>query len=325
MNMKIYFKEKSMKTLTAFTLILMVMAGGQNALAQNFAAPYLQFSNSAVGAAFGNAYTSLSDDASATYWNPAGLAAVKSYSFSGMASAGLGLDRNFNTASIAFNLKKQGVVALSITSSGVDNIQGYDENGVRTNTFNVVNLVPGISYAFSVAPELSIGSTLRYIRQNLDVQVDNGYSFDFGVRYEIAMGTNPLVVSAIMQNLVGNVGVNALPKVLRMGIGSKFRLFEFELDYVVEDLTNAKSKRGFNFGLGYELNLKGLILSAQTGFQNVLGGQQNGFQNDQNLTAGAGIGMNFGSMFFKFDYAYVSEPTQIFSNSHRLGVTISGK
>jgi hypothetical protein len=58
-----------MKTYISFTLILVAIffLNENIAFGQNFAAPYLQFSTSAVGSAFGDAYTSLAEDASATY------------------------------------------------------------------------------------------------------------------------------------------------------------------------------------------------------------------------------------------------------------------
>jgi len=62
------------------------------------------------------------------------------------------------------------------------------------------------------------------------------------------------------------------------------------------------------------LNLQGFIVSFQSGFQN-----------GENFAAGVGLGMNLSAMLIRVDYAYVGEPTQIFSNSHRIGITISGR
>lgn len=305
-----------MKTLLSFTLIMagLIVLSGQIVVGQNLAAPYLQFSTSAVGSSYGNAYTSLAEDASATYWNPAGLTAVKTFSFVGMSSMQLGLDRQFNAASLAFDMKRFGAFAISFVQSGVNNIQGYDENGEKTSTFNVVNLVPGVSYAVRPTPELSVGGTIRYIRQNLDVQVDNGYSLDTGIRYHTAVSGRALYTGLVVQNLFGKLGVTQLPQLMRLGVGTNLMgTFKAGLDYVIEDLGDSKSRKYFNVGVGYEANMDGIILAARTGFQN-----------NQDLTAGAGVGMVLGTMQLRIDYAYVTEPSALFTNSHRLGVTLSG-
>ena len=305
-----------MKKLTSFAAILIVMVCFcfVPSIAQNLAAPYLQFSTSAEASAYGNAFTSLADDASATYWNPAGLATIEGYSFVGMVSAGLGLDRNFNAGSVAFNMAKQGVLGISFSTSGVSNIQGYDENGLKTNSFNVVNIVPGISYAFKATNDISTGVTMRYIRQNLDVQVDNGYAFDAGFRYQMGT-TQKIFTSAVVQNLFGKVGVNKLPQILRLGIGSVFQgAFTGGLDYVVEDISNSKSLKYFNVGVGYQMNFQDVSVAARTGFNN-----------GQDFSAGFGVGMNIQGLVARIDYAYVTEPSQLFTSSHRIGISIVGK
>jgi hypothetical protein len=311
-----------MKTYISFTLILVAIffLNENIAFGQNFAAPYLQFSTSAVGSAFGDAYTSLAEDASATYWNPAGLAAVKNFSFVGLVSSGLGLDRNFNAASVALDMKRFGVIALSYCHSGVTDIQGYNENDVKTNSFNVVNMVPGFSYALRATTDFSVGATLHYIRQDLNVQIDNGYSVDAGLRYEIDISGKQIIPSVVVQNLFGKVGVNQLPQVLRIGAGldyggiMKIGTFKGEIDYVIEDMTNSASRKYFNFGVSYGVRIRGIIMVAQTGFQN-----------GQNFAAGTGLGMSMGKMMFRVDYAYVIAQNQIFNNNHRIGITISGQ
>ena len=207
-----------MKSLIATIVLIMTAAFGTAAVAQNLAAPYLLFSNSVEGTGFGSAYTSLAEDASATYWNPAGLSEVKSYSFSSMASIDLGLDRNFNTASFALRLPV-GVLAASFSASGVNDVEGYDENNVKTGSFNVVNSVAGVSYSARANDNLSLGATARYINQNLNVFADNGYTVDFGSRYKLPIAGQNLILSGVMQNIIGELGVNDLPKVLRIGVG----------------------------------------------------------------------------------------------------------
>ena len=292
----------------------MTAAFGTAAVAQNLAAPYLLFSNSVEGTGFGSAYTSLAEDASATYWNPAGLSEVKSYSFSSMASIDLGLDRNFNTASFALRLPV-GVLAASFSASGVNDVEGYDENNVKTGSFNVVNSVAGVSYSARANDNLSLGATARYINQNLNVFADNGYTVDFGSRYKLPIAGQNLILSGVMQNIIGELGVNDLPKVLRIGVGMNLAGgFVADVDFVHEDLFGSGGRKMLNYGAGYRANFQ----------DNFVVNAHGGINNSKYLSAGIGLGLQIAKMELVVDYAYVNEPSVIFGQSHRVGLSLNG-
>jgi len=105
-------------------------------------------------------------------------------------------------------------------------------------------------------PELSFGATVRYIRQDLNVQIDNGYSVDAGARYLFNFSGTKVFTSAVVQNLFGKVGINKLPQVMRIGAGASYGgimrvgTLEGEIDYVVEDLSNSLNQKYFNVGVG---------------------------------------------------------------------------
>jgi long-subunit fatty acid transport protein len=309
-------REKTMNVIRIFTvvLVLCMMLFHGEVSAQNFAAPYLQFSNSSIASGMGNAYTALAGDASATYWNPAGLASIDDYSFSSMASIGLGLERRFNTASFAYHFPF-GVIAGSFSMSGVNDIEGYDKDSKKTGSFNVVNTVPGLSYARFVNDNLSLGATVRYVRQDLNVQVDNGFALDFGARYQTELSNQKVFASAVFQNIAGKVGANNLPRVIRAGIAAKLEAgFYGEVDFVDEDVSNEHARTLFNVGAGYETRMEDFLLGACTGFQE-----------GKYWSVGGSVGYPTNSIFFRIDYAYVNEPSVIFNQSHRLGLSISAK
>ncbi len=285
----------------------------QSVVAQNYAAPYLQFSTSVEAAGFGNAFTALTDDATSTYWNPAGLALIKSYSFTSLSAINLGLDRQFQSAAFAFRLPL-GVLGASFASSGVKDIMGYDDNNSKTGSFNVMNTVPALSYALAPNENVSIGTTFKYIRQDLNVQIDNGYSVDFGLRYRAEMLGTDVTTSVMFQNFSGKVGVNDLPRVLRLGAGINLKGIVAAADFVFEDMNDIKSRKILNIGFGYQATVQeNFIFEARTGFQQT-----------QYPSAGIGIGAKLGVLIAKIDYAFVTEPYSIFSQSHRVGLSITG-
>jgi len=303
-----------MKSRIITTALIMLAVFSATAVAQNFAAPYLLFSTSVEGTGFGSAFTSLADDASATYWNPAGLSEVSSFSFSSMASLGLGLDRNFNSASFALRMPV-GVIAASFSASGVSDISGYDENNVRTGNFNVANSVVGFSYSARANENLSVGTTVRYINQNLNVLTDNGYTIDVGTRYKLPFAGQTLLLSGVMQNVIGELSVNELPKVLRLGVGMNLAGgFIADVDFVQENLFGSGGRKFLNYGAGYRAHFQDNFVISMRG----------GITDSRYLAAGLGVGMQLAKMDIIVDYAFVNEPSVIFGQSHRVGLSLSG-
>jgi hypothetical protein len=129
--------------------------------------------------AMGSAYTSLAADASAIYWNPAGLTEIKNREFLGMFSV-LTLDRQEIFVSIANNFSNNFSLGVGWLKFGVNNIDGRDQNGNITETFddseNSFMLSMGQKFGF-----FSLGMTGKYIHHALYDRSGNGFSVDFGL------------------------------------------------------------------------------------------------------------------------------------------------
>lgn len=301
-----------MKKLT-YLIVMSVLIGliGANELkAQNYAAPYLLFSNSAEAAGYGEAYSTLASGASAAFWNPAGLAQVENFSFSGTSAIGLMYDRQFSAANVAYNLDGIGTIGLSASYSGVTDITGYNNQGQQTGSFDVTNMVFGLSYARMVTENLSIGVTGRFINQDLNVVVDNGYAFDLGARYDRDMFT----LGAAFQSLAGKVGPDELPSTLRGGVAIRpVEGLHAAADFVIEGVSDdVPARRYANLGIGYDVNVGDAVVIPRIGL------------NDGSLAMGAGIGYNAGGIGIRIDYAFVNEASDLFGTSHRVGIVING-
>ena len=278
-------------------------------LAQNFAAPYLERSNAVEGDAFGGAYTALASDASATYWNPAGLTQIASYSFTGLVSADLALDRSFNTASAAYTLDGAGTVALSFTQAGVSDIQQFSRDNTFLGNFNTSFMVVGGSYAYELLEGLSVGVTGRFISQDLELVTDQGYHVDLGARFS----RDILSVGIVAQNLAGELGPDQLPMNLRAGFGiTPLEGLRAAVDFQVRDTGSDASYTSAHLGLGYDFKVNEQItIGAQSGL------------NDGNFAAGGKLGFVTETLGVQINYAFVNEPS-IFGESHRIGITVSG-
>ena len=156
---------------------------------------FLKVGVGARATGMGDAYTLVGQDVSAIFYNPAGLALMKS-SFDIMASRTTWIaDVTYDAVAVAKNMDTWGTVGASfLTASYGDfmgtqvasNEKGYEETG----TFSPEAFTAGLTYAKSLNDKFSVGGNVRYVKQSLGSNVKSdgtttnnqvsGAAFDFG-------------------------------------------------------------------------------------------------------------------------------------------------
>jgi hypothetical protein len=171
------------------------LAGGK------YAAEFLRIGVGARALGLGGAFVAIADDASAPYWNPAGLARTARPEMLFMHAEQFGSIANHDFASFVQPLGTAGngsAVAMSLVRFSVDNIlvtrDAYDDlnhNGQRdpgepirpdqfyTDSDTEYALL--LSYARAAAERLSLGGNLKLIRQGLLDNTSFGMGLDLGV------------------------------------------------------------------------------------------------------------------------------------------------
>ena len=208
----------------------------------NVGAYPLDFLTVGVGAraaGMGNAHTALAEDATAAYWNPAGLAGIQNGAFAsqhadmfqqqpGGFPLGRGLAQyNALTGAVPF---EGGVIALSWIRLGVDDIprvtfidvngdgilgtfSDLNQNGVKDDgeryidqpvvaeKFSAADDAFFISYARRLHRRMDAGGTLKIFRQSLLNAQGSGAGFDLGAAVRI----HPRLRAALLlQDLFGS-------------------------------------------------------------------------------------------------------------------------
>ena len=157
-----------------------------------------EFLNIGVGAralGMSNSYVTSVNDATAGYWNPAGLlgianqhqvALMHSEYFAGIAK--------YDYGSIATRLDNSSVLAFSVIRFGVDDIPNttelIDANGNvdygRITTFSAVDYAFLVSYAKKVKiPGLRLGASAKIVRRKVgDFAGAWGFGLDAGMQYD---------------------------------------------------------------------------------------------------------------------------------------------
>jgi len=203
---------KSMMTkYKALFIILMVLLTSA-ITAGEYAADFMRIGVGARAAALGNAVVASADDATAFYWNPAGLPEVRGMSlhvdhvpmFNGLAQ--------YNVVNAALALRNNLTVAVGWIRLGVDDIPRYaplqgtrldrltkgeyrstgQAEGYFTDAEDAVLLAIGkkVTFDLGIGPkshmiiipmELSMGVSGKFIHQKLDDKVGVGQGIDLGV------------------------------------------------------------------------------------------------------------------------------------------------
>jgi hypothetical protein len=272
----------------------------------------------ARAAAMGDAYCGVADDATAVFWNPAGIARLSGETIS-INHAALPADLLFDQAAFIFNVKfipgmlGFNVRALSMSQDIVRTTYLPEGTG---ETFDAGEWTFGLTYARSLTDKFSAGVNVNYLQTGLDDVKASTFLFDFGTLYEIG------VVGAKIGMEIQNVGGTeqfidesvSMPVMFRVG-GSFDILRQGENRLMgAADFTHpSDNSEKLNFGAEY-------------GFKDFLflrGGYMVNYDTEA-LTAGFGVKFpltSSRSSLAKIDYGYTQN--QYLSDVHRVSVNVS--
>ncbi len=261
----------------------------------------------AVG--MGESYVAAANDASATYWNPAGLVALNGTELLFTHNKWL-QDITNEFAALGFRLGKNGFGFSFMTNS----VSGIERRVIASaeplDVLTAHDVMLGLSYARKLGDNLNLGATIKYLYQKIYIEEASGLAFDFGAQY--ATPIRGLAAGLAMQNL-GSMSKlkdepTQLPRTLRLGLAylMPIQTMNSEILLAAEWMKILKSNGHLNFGLEYTFSKYFAIrLGYQTGFE------------DKGIHTGFGVGFSR----YRLDYAYVPFTSEL-GNSHRISVGI---
>jgi len=143
----------------------------------------------ARSAAMGDAYVAIADDATAVYWNPAGIARISGQSVT-LNHTEWPADINFDQAAYVFGIKwipgMLGVNVRALTMSSDIVRTTYLPEGTG-ETFDAGEWAYGLSYGRSLTDKFSAGFSLNYVQTGLEDVKGQSVTFDFGTLYDIGV------------------------------------------------------------------------------------------------------------------------------------------
>jgi len=301
--------SKTAKFLVVFCLLSVVCLSGVRA-DDNHLLPMLRMGVGARALAMGGAYTAEAHDASAGYWNPAGLADIKCVSFTSMYAAGMAQDRSLNYFAVGWTpsqVTNYGTFGISWLNSGIKEINKYDTHDVPFGTFDDMNNVFIISWAFKnefKAKTFAFGLSLKVLQQKIDDYSKTGVGGDAGIKFVV----DPRIALGLMVRDLGTKVDNvSVPTSIAVGMAiyplGEDHSFSIPIDY---GKTVNRKDETFHFGAEYMWEFA----------TNYSAGLMAGL-NDGNFSIGVGLMISK----IRLDYAYVTEKVEFLNENHRISLS----
>jgi hypothetical protein len=305
-------KEKEMLKSKFFLLVTVSLIFGVLASSSwagdNHAMPMLRMGVGARALALGGAFVAEASDASAGYWNPAGLTQIEFISITGMYSEGMSFDRNYNFIAYGhrFNF---GSLGLTWLNSGVKEIKEYNNSGTLVGDFDAADNVFLFSYGKRL-DNFMAGASFKVVNQKIDYSdpySETGFGFDFGLKFEVS---DEVTFAAVAQDLGTKVGDDRIQTNLRFG-AAIYPLDGFTFPVDVEKITDRQGLK-FHFGGEYAYEFAVDYMAAlRAGL------------NDGNFSIGVGFQARKWNTAFVIDYAYVTDTENFMGENHRISLTLN--
>jgi len=302
--------------------IVLILALSPQCMAQEYAGDGQTIGIGARALGMGSAYVAVSDDATALYWNPAGLAESKTVEVQAQHTEQFGGTVNHDVilGAVPSHL---GVFALGLVRLGVDGIAqtrledpssplGPGNRPVESATLGTTDYLLSFGYGRKINNQFSYGAVLKILWRNLSVGSGTGFGLDAGVQYRVAprvrLGANLRDATQTKVNFDSGASDTISPT-LDIGAAYQQELMHLNGSLIVsasillnDSSSDADEARPLNIGLEFTHNHK---LSAQLGL------------NKGHITAGLGL---LPSDRFRVDAAFLEDGD--LDNTYRLSASL---
>jgi len=269
---------------------------------------YLQYGAGARSLAMGGAYVALADEASASYWNPAGLAQIEEHQFLSM-YAPFFEGTSYNFISYVYPLRRLGNLAISdvfLYSGGFEEVSAGGE--VTDTSSSVWKNAAIISYANRVHRSIFLGASLKVINEEVMGYSGSGQGIDLGI---LCKPSDRLSIGLAVQNVLQpKVTLRYEPDVYKVNlkVGMALSMLSRRLT-LTADINKLVDEKAY-FSAGAEISPWEKISRFSWNRVDL----RLGINHLQRITLGMGLRIKFLSL----DYAFNSHKI---GNLHRFGLT----
>jgi uncharacterized protein UPF0164 len=275
----------------------------------------LRFGTGARYAGMGDVGVSLARDASATYWNPAGLAEIQTTRLALQHNEWM-VSMRTETAALA-HATDLGVFGLYFSGMYLDNIERTtNPSTTPEGTFNVYEIAVQGAYGRSLTHsdklgDLDVGLAFKGLFSGLDSDTASGWAVDVGAHLRTQIPG--LTFGAAGQHLGPKITFiqdpSPLPATLRVGADYQRTAQQYKSDFAVAYDLEVVNDDDLRNHFGVEWTYARLV--------SLRGGFKTGF--DSQKDGSFGVGVQRGG--YHFDYAFTGVENDL-GNVHRFSIGI---
>lgn len=290
------------------------------------AAAFLEIGVGSRAIGMGEAFSAVADDATAIYWNPAGIARLQKNEALLLHTKWFA-DINFDFAAVTLSLGNFGTMGASISTLNMGDmiVRTVEEPDGTGEKYNAADWAAAISYARCLTDRFSIGGSVKYIHQQIwhstasAIAIDIGTLFttqfnnmkigmsisNFGRKMQLS-GKDTQYYFDIDETKYGNndkischldTDKWALPLIFRVGIAMDVINSQGNrLTIAVDALHPNNNTESINLGMEYGFNN---FLYGRVGFRSLFVRDGEG-----GAAFGSGLRQRLGTAFVKFDFSY---------------------
>jgi hypothetical protein len=294
--------------------------------------------------AMGGAFSSISNDASAMYWNPGGLALLNQpqvfISYTKMFA-----DLNVDYLGIVIPMGEAGVFGVNVTALAMGDMKVTTEDypDGTGETFSAGSYAFGLSYGKHITDDFLFGVNIKYIREDISNSSASGFGIDigtifntpfYGIRFSSSIsnygskmqmeGDDLLIRHDANPNAAGNNGnVDAyystdqyeLPLKLQIGISRDFTFLEDNRFTIAIDGIHPNDNDQY-VNVGGELMLLNDMFFLRGGYKSL-------FLKDSEESLTLGVGINYNKMeFFSIAVDYAFQQYKHLGDTHSFGILL---
>jgi hypothetical protein len=312
-----------MRTLHSIVVSLIVtvtLAG--SALASDAGTTSADFLNLGIGpraVAMGDAQVGLANDVYSTYWNPAGLATLRTQEAAFVQTQYV---QNISEEYLAYALPRTrfGAFGASFTYLGYGSLQGYDATGQPGGSVGASDMDLGLSYSRDLyhderyGTELSAGVTGKWIQERLATVSATACAGDLGLLFSPGIKWGEFLNGWKAGLDLRNVGPSmtfdqesfALPRTLTAGLSYTGNWRDESITLACDGRQPHDGSR--TMGVGLEIwTLQTFVL-------------RGGYTTEGDLGSGLRVGAGIRFRTIQVDYAFGTEGP--FGNTQRIGLTL---
>ncbi len=287
---------------------LFPILGGQRAGIST--AQFLKIGVGSRSSAMGDAFVAIANDASALYWNPAGLVQFNEDQVIFSRNKWVA-DINHDFIGAVYHLDETNTFGVALTSLSMDQMKVTTEFAPfgTGEYFSFGDIALAVTYSRKMTDQFSFGGTVRYIEETLDKLKMRGVMIDLGTYYWTGLGTTRFAVT------VSNFGNQLAPdgKVVLIGkreksdwqsfspptifrIGFAFEPYQSEDNRITTSIQlNHPNDNSENVSTGFEYSWKDIAYLRGGYLFNV---------DEQNFSFGFGVHIPISIAYCSVDYSY---------------------